>query len=285
MENLRDRDWSTGVGWPRILALALLLAAIGAVAYLDRMINSGFDLTLVYFAIILSGSLLLPRPIAVPLSLAVGLVASGLSRESGLHLYVNGTARLLLFGYVALLTSNWERERRRLLRQSRIDDLTGLYNLRALREQLPVWLGPAARTKRPMSILMLDMDGFKAVNDRLGHGVGNALLKEVASLLRFSVRVGDAPFRFGGDEFVVLLSDADAGGATVVARRMQELYESMGQTLQDTGLKVSFSFGIAVFPADGSTPDELLAHADQALYEAKRSGPGKIVRYSANQAA
>jgi diguanylate cyclase (GGDEF)-like protein len=171
------------------------------------------------------------------------------------------------------------------MKMSRIDDLTGLHNLRALREQLPIWLGPAVRTRRPMAILMVDVDGFKSVNDRLGHGVGNELLKEIASLLRFSVRVGDEPFRFGGDEFVLLLADADGPGATVVASRIQEMYDSMGQTLRGTNVKITLSFGLAVFPDDGSTSEELLSHADEALYRAKRSGGGSIARYERPAAA
>jgi diguanylate cyclase (GGDEF)-like protein len=168
---------------------------------------------------------------------------------------------------------------------SRVDGLTGLRNLRALQEQLPTWLGPAARTGRRMAVMMMDVDGFKTVNDRLGHGVGNELLKEVANLLRFAVRVGDEPYRFGGDEFVLLLSDADGEGAGVVATRIQEIYRSMGQTLRGTDVQVSFSIGLAVFPEDGATPEVLLARADEALYAAKRSGPGKIARYESAAAA
>jgi diguanylate cyclase (GGDEF)-like protein len=191
----------------------------------------------------------------------------------------------LMYGYAALLTNNWELDRRRLMRMSRVDELTGLPNLRALQEQLPSRLGPAARAGRRMAVLMMDIDGFKAVNDRLGHGVGNELLKEVANLLRFAVRVGDEPFRFGGDEFVLLLSDADGDGACVVAARIQEIYGSMGQTLRGTDVEVSFSIGIAVFPEHGETPELLLERADEALLEAKRSGAGTITRYEVQPAA
>jgi two-component system cell cycle response regulator len=200
-------------------------------------------------------------------------------------LIINGLTHLLMYGYAALLTNNWEQERRRLMKMSRVDELTGLHNLRALQEQLPTWLGPAARTGRRMAVMMMDVDGFKSVNDRLGHAVGNELLKEVANLLRFAVRVGDEPFRFGGDEFVLLLSDADGPGAQVVASRIQDIYRSMGQTLRGTDVDVTFSIGIAVFPADGNTPEALLERADEALLEAKRTGPARIVRYQARPAA
>jgi diguanylate cyclase len=273
------------VGPKRVIALALLLASVAAVAYLDRVLAGDLDLRLVYFLIVLCGAVLLPRLVAIAVAAGVAIVSTGITGGSGVALVVNGLSHLLIYGYAALLTGNWELERRRLMRMSRVDELTGLHNLRALQEQLPTWLGPAARTGRRIAVMMMDLDGFKAVNDRLGHGVGNELLKEVANLLRFAVRVGDEPFRFGGDEFVLLLSDADGAGAKVGANRIQDIYRSMGQTLRGTDVEISFSIGIAVFPEDGGTPETLLARADEALLHAKRSGPGTIVCYRPQAAA
>jgi len=233
----------SGIGVRRIVALAVLLTAVAAVAYLERWIGGELDLRLLYFLIVLSGAILLPRLVALTVAAAVAVVSVGISGAQGTSLIVNGLTHLLMYGYAALLTNNWETERRRLMKMSRVDELTGLPNLRALQEQLPSRLGPAARTGRRMAVMMMDVDGFKAVNDRLGHSVGNELLKEVANLLRFAVRVGDEPFRFGGDEFVLLLSDADGAGARVVAARIQEIYNSMGQTLRGTDVEVSFSSG------------------------------------------
>src|SRR4030081_3513370 len=197
------------LGVRRVLGLTVLLAAVAAVAYLDRSVGGDFDLRLVYFLIVLSGAMLLPRPLALAIAAAVAIVSVGGIGAPGTPLSVNGLTHLLMYGYAALLTSNWEQQRQRLMRMSRIDELTGLRNLRALQEQLPTWLGRAARTGRRMAVMMMDVDGFKEVNDHLGHGVGNELLKELANLLRFAVRVGDEPFRFGGGEFVLLLSDAE----------------------------------------------------------------------------
>lgn len=273
------------MGVRRIIALAMLLAAVAAVAYLERWTGGHLDLRLLDFLIVLCGAILLPRLIALTVAAAVAVVSVGISGEQGVSLIVNGLTHLLMYGYAALLTNNWETERRRLMKMSRVDALTGLPNLRALQEQFPSRLGPAARTGRRMAVMMMDVDGFKAVNDRLGHGVGNELLKEVANLLRFAVRVGDEPFRFGGDEFVLLLSDADGAGAKVVASRIQEIYRSMGQTLRGTDVDVSFSIGIAVFPEDGTTPETLLERADAALLRAKRIGTGTVARYALDPAA
>ncbi len=273
------------LGIRRILGLAVMMAAVAAVAYLERFLGHDLDLRLLYFLIVLCGAILLPRLLALAVATSVAIVSVGVSGIEGSSLVINGITHLLMYGYAALLTNNWEQERRRLMRMSRVDELTGLHNLRALHEQLPTWLGPAARTGRRMALMMMDVDGFKAVNDRLGHGVGNELLKEVANLLRFAVRVGDEPFRFGGDEFVLLLSDADGAGALIVAQRIQDIYRSMGQTLRGTDVEVSFSIGVAVFPEDGSTPQTLLERADEALLIAKRTGPANIVRYVERAAA
>jgi diguanylate cyclase (GGDEF)-like protein len=273
------------LGIRRIIGLAALMAAVAAVAYLERFLGRDLDLRLMYFLIVLCGAILLPRVLALAVAAAVAIVSVGVSGIEGTSLLINGLTHLLMYGYAALLTNNWEQERRRLMRMSRVDELTGLHNLRALHEQLPTWLGPAARTGRRMALMMMDVDAFKTVNDRLGHGVGNELLKEVANLLRFAVRVGDEPFRFGGDEFVLLLSDADGAGALIVAQRIQAIYRSMGQTLRGTDVEVSFSIGIAVFPDDGSSPQDLLQRADEALLQAKRTGPAKVVRYAERAAA
>jgi diguanylate cyclase len=273
------------LGIRKVFGLAVMMAAVAAVAYLERSLGRDLDLRLLYFLIVLCGAILLPRLLALAVAAGVAIVSVGVSGIEGTSLVINGLTHLLMYGYAALLTNNWEQERRRLMRMSRVDELTGLHNLRALQEQLPTWLGPAARTGRRMAVLMMDVDGFKTVNDRLGHGVGNDLLKELANLLRFAVRVGDEPFRFGGDEFVLLLSDADGAGAQVVAQRIQDIYRSMGQTLRGTDVEVSFSIGIAVFPEDGSLPETLLRRADEALLTAKRTGPAKILRYQEPAAA
>ncbi len=123
---------------------------MAAVAYLTTVLAGEFDLTLGYFSIVLSAALLLPRLVALMVAAAVAIVSVGLSGSAGLPLIVNAGARLLLFGYAALLTGNWERERRSLMQLSRVDELTGLYNLRALREHGRRRVRPSAlRCRRP----------------------------------------------------------------------------------------------------------------------------------------
>src|SRR5438270_5647079 len=223
-----------GIGIRRVLGLAFLLTAVAAVAYLERSLAGTLDLRLLYFLIVLCAAILLPRLVALAVAAGVAVVSVGISGALGTSLIIDGLTHLLMYGYAALLTNNWEQERRRLMRMSRVDELTGLHNLRSLQEQLPTWLGPAARTGRRMVLMMMDVDGFTSVNDRLGDGLGNELLKEVANRLRFAGRVGAEPFGWGCAEVVLLPADADGPGALVVAQRIQDIYRSMGQTLRGT---------------------------------------------------
>ncbi len=280
-----QKGWTNPLGWRRTLAMAVLLAAVGAVAYLAKAVAGTFDLTLLYFSIVLTAGLLLPRAVALPIAAAVGVVDAGINLTGGLPEYVNAGARLLVYVYATILTSTWEQERRRLKRISLVDELTGLYNLRALRDQLPIWLGPAVRAGRSMAVLMLDLDGFKAVNDRLGHQAGNEILRRAADVLRVCVRIGDPVYRFGGDEFVILLADTGSDGAEVVARRVQQALHQLHPTFADEPMAVSFSVGVAVYPGDGETPETLLARADEALYRAKGKGDGAIVHWDSASAA
>src|SRR5205085_12494791 len=103
------------------------MTAVGAVAYLERFLGAGLDLRLLYFLIVLCGAILLPRLLALAVAASVAIVSVGVSGAEGITLQVNGLTHLLMYGYAALLTNNWEQERRRLLRMSRVDELTELH--------------------------------------------------------------------------------------------------------------------------------------------------------------
>jgi diguanylate cyclase (GGDEF)-like protein len=147
-------------------------------------------------------------------------------------------------------------------RQSRHDALTGLSNRRAFEERLPVELARASRNGRPLALCLLDLDGFKGVNDRLGHPAGDEVLRAVARILDES-RVADDCFRIGGDEFAVLMPNTSRDEATVAAQRIAE--KVLGAALGEGGIGVSF--GIA--GGDDRDSDSLLAAADQELLAAK----------------
>jgi len=164
------------------------------------------------------------------------------------------------------------------LRQEAIrDPLTGLFNRRYLDEALPIELGRCERTKDALTVLMLDIDHFKPVNDTHGHQVGDAVLVAVAAALKKSVRIGDIVCRYGGEEFLLVLPGMKNGDAKVraeILRTMVGLPISIGSD----GLQVSvtISIGGSIYPQDARTPDELIHLADQALYKAKQNGRNRV---------
>jgi diguanylate cyclase len=152
------------------------------------------------------------------------------------------------------------------------DPLTGLPNRHQLEHQLQRAIDHAGRTGDGLALLYLDLDGFKAANDRCGHAAGDRLLCEVAQRLQESLRHGDMVARVGGDEFVTLLPGCSAPAALTLAdalrARLQPPY-----ALPDGPIRLGASIGIACYPEDGTEPAALLAHADRAMYAAKRHRP------------
>jgi diguanylate cyclase len=157
-------------------------------------------------------------------------------------------------------------------REARTDELTGLANRRAFNEVLQRTLAGRPADRR-LALLIADLDDFKAVNDSLGHHYGDELLRLAAPRIQQSVRTGDVVARIGGDEFGVLLADADGDLAVRIAERLRAGFRRPF-TLGSRSLVIAPSVGIALVPDDGSEPVELLQHADLAMYEAKASRSG-----------
>ena len=150
--------------------------------------------------------------------------------------------------------------------RARTDGLTGLLNHATFEE----WLARAVREGNKFSLIMLDLDDFRDVNNSLGHQAGDDLLRRIASgLVRAAGRDSDLVFRYGGDEFAFLLPMTDGDGAMQVAERAR-------QAVRTTWRPMSASFGVATFPVDGGTPDEVLLSADRACFVAKRGGRDRI---------
>ncbi len=163
---------------------------------------------------------------------------------------------------------------RELLRNQSIrDPLTGLYNRRYFEESLNRELHRANRTRRPISLVMLDLDHFKHFNDTFGHQVGDILLKEIAGVIKSRVRAGDLACRFGGEEFSLILAEVDTEGANKCVEGIREAIKHLslhdrGQTLGT----VTVSAGIAAYPKHGETAEDLIRAADESLYRAKKAG-------------
>ena len=160
-------------------------------------------------------------------------------------------------------------------RQSRTDELTGLDNRRALLERAQRIVA-AATASRPAALLLLDLDGFKEVNDSLGHSAGDDLLRQVGPRLRVALRTDDVLARLGGDEFAVLLPDADGAEAKVLAERLRQLL-LQPFTVAGVRLHVGVSVGVSTTPVPASNVEELLHSADVAMYLAKTGHAGVVV--------
>jgi two-component system cell cycle response regulator len=158
------------------------------------------------------------------------------------------------------------------------DWLTGLANRRRLRSVLDSEVSRATRHGLELSILMLDVDHFKALNDRLGHGAGDIVLRELAEMLQGSVRAEDLCARYGGEEFVVLLPGAGRSAALACAEaiRCQAEHHPFADRANLPGGALTVSLGIASFPADGHDGEALLNRADGALYLAKEGGRNRV---------
>lgn len=160
------------------------------------------------------------------------------------------------------------------------DPLTGVANRRYLVDFLATELALAKRYGRPISVLFIDVDHFKDLNDKLGHAFGDKVLAHIGAALREkggALRESDTPARFGGDEFCVVLPETDGDGAMIVAERLraalspEKLQEALGEAVE-----ASLTIGIATSPKHASTADELLHAADTALYKAKRAGRNRV---------
>lgn len=153
--------------------------------------------------------------------------------------------------------------------RSRIDELTGLFNRRHFEERLKEEIARHSRHGDAFSLLMLDLDSFKAYNDMYGHPSGDRLLNQIGEIISGAIRNGDQAFRYGGDEFAAILPQTDAENAHTVAERVREC---VAAEMDDRHLAVTCSIGLASYPSDGVLPGELVNTADTALYYAKSTG-------------
>jgi len=174
---------------------------------------------------------------------------------------------------LALLIDN-QQKTKQLREQATRDGLTGFFNRRMMDEMVPRELQRAARYHRDMSLTMLDVDGFKAVNDTLGHDEGDRLLQAFASCIRKIARASDLLYRYGGDEFLILFPETTSEQADEILKRLDSICPELTTALG----RVTFSAGIASYVSDASAKD-LVKLADDRLYQSKRLGKGHITSH------
>jgi len=208
---------------------------------------------------------------------AVALLLTGESRLDLHHdawqvpIYVFGFVYLVVtnLGFILMCKMRAEAEIRL---QARTDELTGLPNRRALGEEIAHALAAARRSGRPFGIVMVDVDRFKFINDTHGHAVGDAALTAFAQRLSGALREPDRAYRYGGEEFCVLLDDTDLAGARTLAERVRE---RIAQPFEGTMRALTASFGVTAWQPE-DTGDTLFRRADRALYAAKANGRDRV---------
>jgi diguanylate cyclase (GGDEF)-like protein len=162
------------------------------------------------------------------------------------------------------------------------DPLTGLYNRRYFDSLLLNEVKRTLRYKTPLAVLLLDLDHFKQVNDTYGHQMGDAVLRNVGSIVTACIRTTDSAARYGGEELVVVLTQTGLPGALEAAERLRKEIAETVHTVAGVSMQITASLGLATFDGDGEAVDcgELVMRADQALYQAKAQGRNRIVLWS-----
>ena len=280
------------VEWAPAIAKLRLAISAGTIAWALALLDDGFLIGLSGLVIAVLGaaySAIDRRDVFVlylpPLLLTLAIMA--LARVE-LFVFINAACFLALTLVVAwLLASVQERSYRRsykleqaLLRESRIDSLTGVDNRRSLEEQGRAALSLCQRHGQPLSVLMIDLDHFKTVNDMHGHPAGDAVLVAVASICRGLMRESDRFGRWGGEEFLAILPDTSAEQAQALAERIRVAIQEARISFEQAVLRITASVGVA----GGEVPHDLasrwtalIREADDAMYRAKAGGRNRVV--------
>src|SRR6202049_4612716 len=219
------------------------------------------------------------RSLVMPIASGTGVTAIlDLSRKEGVFTNQDLFTVSALSGSSAVPLANALRYQRS-TQEATTDGLTGLYNVREFRRRMEAAFARPDRSVRPLSLLLVDFDHFKSVNDETGHQHGDLVLQAGVKIVRACSRTNDTVARYGGDELAIIVADANSAGARRLADRIIEA--TRAASLPTTpGHHLTFSVGVASFPEDALTPVELVTAADQALYHAKREGKDRFSTFT-----
>jgi diguanylate cyclase (GGDEF)-like protein len=286
-------SWRPGRNW-LLIGGGLVLMAIADSVYLYRVANGTFVEGQLLDAIWPAGMVLLavaawqtaPRsatfrsqtwPVLVVPSLfslaSLGVLIYGNARDINLAALVLAAATIIAALSRLALSYREARALSETRRQATTDELTGLANRRYLYERLAEELRRAGEADKPLTLLVADLDGFKELNDTLGHQAGDLLLRQVGPRVLDALRADDTLARLGGDEFAVILPGLDSEDSSGIVQRIQSLLDAPF-TIRGLTIHMEASFGIASFPEHGSDVDALVQRADVAMYQAKASRAG-----------
>jgi diguanylate cyclase (GGDEF)-like protein len=266
---------------------------IGAIVYLGMLMaltGGAASPFLVGFYLVAAGTALssegrAPLAVAVVGAVTIGVVGlldavdGPLPPEALAWIGINAVSLILLADIATAAARAQRHARDEALRASRFDALTGLYNRAFFFTTMEHEIRRSDRMGRGFTMLMLDLDDLKPVNDTFGHQWGDRLLKAIADCIRQTIRFTDAAARYGGDEFVVLLPETDAAGGYVVGEKLRRDIHALALRATERNVRSSVSIGLVAYPDDGRTIEQLVSAADVAMYEAKRRGKNRIVGY------
>jgi diguanylate cyclase (GGDEF)-like protein len=261
-----------------LILMAFLVLFLGAI---DVLTGPEISFSVFYIFPILLATWLIGRRAGVFTSVMSAIIwrlADSLAGQTYSHpliAYWNMLVRLAFFLVNTFLLSELQARLRRETSSARIDPLTGIANRRQFYELAQLQIARADRQGEPFTIAYVDIDGFKAVNDRLGHASGDELLSLAANTVQANLRVVDVVARMGGDEFAILLTHTEQRSAEEALSRISSLLSGLAR---DRQWPVTFSIGAATFVRSPASIDEMIRTADDLMYAAKRSGKG-VVRH------
>ena len=277
--------------WKLAVETWVMIGFISATLWFTGMIDS--PLLNLYLLVIIACAMTLGRVMTL---LEVGLIAC-CYLFMGYHTYATGIfapetftllmakfSPFLLVAYVtSMLASDIRAAKNKITVLSQTDELTGLLNMRAFNVILEKEIAAATRYSTPYTVLMIDVDELKRVNDHYGHTAGSHLVKAVGNSLRSCVRNSDVLARFGGDEFVVLLPQTSTEDAHKAAERIRATIDSASFDIDGNRIGVSVSVGMASYPDCVDEAEQVLEKADVALYKSKQSGRNRVSYYDRDQ--
>lgn len=260
---------------PVLTTLSLIIIVL--ISYIQIKIGHIIDVSLFFLIplIIITWS----RPLGFSVFLTVSILAAWLYAEKILNkpglgsIFINSGIRLTIMAFLIFIIEMFKNLTEELLLKSKHDGLTGLLNIRTFMEEVEEELDRMRRMGSHFSLAYIDIDNFKSVNDTLGHIEGNRLLKILASLLVEHTRSIDKVARFGGDEFVILLTNTTSDQADVFARHILKLLNGISQ---ENHWPISFSIGIAVVKHPRISIDDVIRFSDKLMYDVKKSGKNGI---------
>lgn len=260
-----------------VLTNLLLFAFVGALDYI-----SGSEISLAFLYLIPVAFAIWyvddrMRSLVTFLSICAFLLSdwtTGSGYSQAIIHYWNGSLRMLTFLLVLWLLQEFKHALAHERMFAQTDYLTGIANYREFHQQVHAELQRASRSKRPISLAYIDLDGFKQVNDSLGHRAGNALLRTAAQTLQDTIRRTDVVARLGGDEFAVLLPNTGQAGAKSIMQRMQASFLT---EMEERRMNVTLSAGVISFTSPPTSVEEMIQQADHLMYQAKALGKNNIL--------